>query len=43
MSNVKKETLLTGDDFKGEDGLIPHIPIIPADMPFQFEGLQLPI
>lgn len=28
--------------FKGEDDLIPRIPMIPTDMTFQFKRLQLP-
>ncbi|KAK1330345.1 hypothetical protein QTO34_010534 [Cnephaeus nilssonii] len=42
MSNVVEATILTGP-FKGEDVLIPHIPKIPTDMPFQFKRLQFPI
>jgi ATP-dependent DNA helicase PIF1 len=33
---------LTGP-LKGEDALIPRIPMIPTDMPFQFKRLQFPI
>ena len=42
MSNVVEATILMGY-FKGEDVLIPCIPVIPTDMPFQFNGLQFPI
>jgi hypothetical protein len=42
MSNVIEATILTGP-FKGEDVLIPRIPLIPTDMPFQFKRLQFPI
>jgi hypothetical protein len=35
MSNVVQATILTGP-LKGEDVLIPRIPMIPTDMPFQF-------
>lgn len=42
MSNVVEATILTGP-FKGEDVLIPRIPMIPTDMPFQFKRLQFPI
>ncbi|KAK1337430.1 hypothetical protein QTO34_002057, partial [Cnephaeus nilssonii] len=42
MSNVIEATILTGP-FKGEDVLIPRIPMIPMDMPFQFKRLQFPI
>jgi ATP-dependent DNA helicase PIF1 len=42
MSKVVEATILTGP-FKGEDVLIPYIPMIPTDMPFQFRRLQFPI
>lgn len=42
MSNVVEATILTGP-FKGEDVLIPRIPMIPTDMPFQFKRSQFPI
>lgn len=42
MSNVVEATILTGP-FKGEDVLIPRIPMIPKDMPFQCKRLQFPI
>lgn len=42
MSNVIEATTLTGP-FKSEDVLIPRIPMIPTDMPFQFKRLQFPI
>jgi len=35
-------TILKGK-FKGEEVLIPRIPMIPADMPFEFKRLQFPI
>ncbi|PNF24041.1 hypothetical protein B7P43_G08625 [Cryptotermes secundus] len=41
-SNVVEATILTGP-FKGEYVLIPRIPMIPADVPFQFKRLQFPI
>ncbi|GFX39217.1 ATP-dependent DNA helicase [Trichonephila clavipes] len=28
--------------YNGEDALIPHIPMIPTDIPFQFKRLQFP-
>ncbi|VDK87450.1 unnamed protein product [Onchocerca ochengi] len=37
-----KTTILTGP-FKDEDVLIPRIPMIPTDMPFQLKRLQSPI
>ncbi|CAL1264352.1 unnamed protein product, partial [Larinioides sclopetarius] len=42
MNNVVEATILTGP-FKGEDVLIPRIPMIPTDTPFQFKRLQFPI
>lgn len=42
MSNVVEATILTGP-FKGADVLIPRIPMIPTDMPFQFKRLQFTI
>ena len=42
MSNVVEATILTGP-VTGEDVLIPRIPTIPTDMPFQFKRLQFPI
>lgn len=42
MNNVIEATILNGK-FKGEDVLLPRIPMIPTDMPFQFKRLQFPI
>ncbi|XP_069171785.1 uncharacterized protein [Procambarus clarkii] len=42
ISNVIEAAILTGP-LKGEDVLIPRIPMIPTDMPFQFKRLQFPI
>jgi ATP-dependent DNA helicase PIF1 len=42
FSNVLEATILTGP-FKGEDVLIPRIPMIPTDTPFKFKRLQFPI
>ena len=42
MENVIEATILTGP-FEGEAVLIPRIPIIPTDLPFQFKRLQFPI
>ena len=39
LKNVIEATILTGK-FKGEDVLLPGIPMIPTDMPFQFKRLQ---
>ncbi|GFT09070.1 hypothetical protein TNCV_4105332 [Trichonephila clavipes] len=41
MNNVIEATILTGK-FKGEDVLLPRIPMIPTDMPFEFKRLQFP-
>lgn len=40
--NVIEATILSGK-FKGEDVLIPRIPLIPTDLPFQFKRLQFPV
>lgn len=40
--NIIKATILTGTA-KGESVLIPRIPIIPNNLPFQFKRLQFPI
>lgn len=40
--NIITATILTGAA-KGESVLIPRIPIIPTDLPFQFKRLQFPI
>ena len=42
MENVIEVTILTGP-FEGEAVLIPRIPKIPTDLPFQFKRLQFPI
>ena len=42
MENLIEATILTGP-FEGEAVLIPHIPMIPTDLPFQFKRLQFPI
>ncbi|GFV41645.1 ATP-dependent DNA helicase PIF6 [Trichonephila clavipes] len=42
MNNVIEATILTGK-FKGEDVLLPRIPMIPTDMPFEFKRLQFPV
>lgn len=39
MNNIIEATILNGK-FKGEDVLLPRIPIIPTDMPFEFKRLQ---
>ncbi|XP_067129653.1 uncharacterized protein [Centruroides vittatus] len=42
MNNVIEATILNGK-FKGEDVLLPCIPMIPTDMPFEFKRLQFPV
>ena len=42
LTNVIKATILTGS-FKGEDVVLPLIPIIPTDSVFEFRRLQFPI
>ena len=42
IENVIEATILTGP-FEGEAVLIPRIPMIPTDLPFQFKRLQFPI
>jgi hypothetical protein len=42
MNNIIKATILNGK-FKGEDLLLPRIPIIPTDMSFEFKRLQFPV
>ncbi|GFV93748.1 ATP-dependent DNA helicase [Trichonephila clavipes] len=42
MNNVIEATILTGK-FKGEDFLLPRIPMIPTDIPFEFKRLQFPV
>ena len=42
MPNLIEATILTGKA-KGENVLIPRIPMIPTDMPFEFKRLQFPI
>ncbi|GFU77444.1 ATP-dependent DNA helicase [Trichonephila clavipes] len=42
MNYVIEATILTGK-FKGEDVLLPRIPMIPTDMPFEFKRLPFPV
>lgn len=42
MKNVICATILKGK-FEGEEVLIPRIPMIPTDLPFEFKRLQFPI
>ncbi|XP_017461157.1 PREDICTED: uncharacterized protein LOC108354487 [Rhagoletis zephyria] len=41
-SNVIKATILNGK-FKGDEVLLPRIPMIPVDVPFEFKRLQFPV
>ncbi|UYV77437.1 hypothetical protein LAZ67_15001023 [Cordylochernes scorpioides] len=41
-TNVLQVRILTGS-FRGEEVLIPRIPIIPNDLPFKFRRLQFPV
>ncbi|XP_036334474.1 uncharacterized protein LOC118745044 [Rhagoletis pomonella] len=40
--NLIEATIISGK-FKGEDVLIPRIPMIPNDLPFEFKRLQFPL
>jgi ATP-dependent DNA helicase PIF1 len=40
--NIIETTILNGK-FKGEDVLMPRIPMIPTDMSFEFKRLQFPV
>ncbi|CAG9840843.1 unnamed protein product [Diabrotica balteata] len=42
LNNVIGATILKGK-YKGEDVLIPCIPMIPTDIPFEFKRLQFPV
>ncbi|KAK9872125.1 hypothetical protein WA026_016177 [Henosepilachna vigintioctopunctata] len=42
MNNVIEGTIIKGK-YKGEDVLIPRIPMIPTDLPFDFKRLQFPV
>lgn len=42
MDNVIEATILKGE-YKGEDVLIPRIPLIPADLFFEFKRIQFPV
>jgi ATP-dependent DNA helicase PIF1 len=42
MNNVIEATIIKGK-YKGEDVLIPRIPMTPTDLPFDFKGLQFPV
>ncbi|CAG9829644.1 unnamed protein product, partial [Diabrotica balteata] len=42
FNNVIEATILKGK-YKGEDVLIPRIPMIPTDVPFEIKRLQFPV
>lgn len=42
MPNVIEATIISGK-FKGEEVLIPRIPMISTDLPFNFKRLQFPV
>ncbi|XP_029054625.2 uncharacterized protein LOC114881908 [Osmia bicornis bicornis] len=42
MNNIIEAKILN-EKFKGEDVLLPRIPMIPTDMPFEFKRLQFPV
>lgn len=42
MNNIIEATILSGK-YKGEDVLIPRIPMISNDLPFDFKRLQFPV
>jgi ATP-dependent DNA helicase PIF1 len=42
MNNIIVATILNGK-FEREDVLLPRIPMIPTDMPFEFKSLQFPL
>jgi len=42
LNNIIETTILSGK-FKGEYVLLPRIPMIPTDMPFEFKRLQFPL
>jgi ATP-dependent DNA helicase PIF1 len=42
MNNIIEATTLNGR-FKGEDVLLPRIPMIPTNMSFELKRLQIPV
>lgn len=42
MDNIIEATILNGN-YRGEDVLLPRIPMIPTDLPFEFKRLQFPV
>jgi ATP-dependent DNA helicase PIF1 len=43
MNNVIEATIIIKGKYKGQDVLIPRIPMIPTDLPFDFKRLQFPV
>jgi PIF1 helicase. len=42
MQNLIEATIIIGK-FKGEDVLIPRIPLMPTDFSFEFKRVQFPV
>ncbi|KAF7269881.1 hypothetical protein GWI33_017086 [Rhynchophorus ferrugineus] len=42
INNIVEATTIKGK-YKGEDVLIPPVPMIPTDLPFDFKRLQFPV
>ncbi|UYV78242.1 hypothetical protein LAZ67_16000650 [Cordylochernes scorpioides] len=42
MNNIIEATILNGK-FKGQDLLLPRIPLLPPDLPLEFKRLQFPV
>jgi ATP-dependent DNA helicase PIF1 len=42
MNNIIEQYNLNGK-FTGKDVLLPRIPMIPTEMPFEFKRLQFPV
>lgn len=42
FQNIIECTILTGK-YRGEDVLLPRIPMMPTDLPFEFKRLQFPV
>ena len=42
MKNFIEATIIIGK-FKGEDVLIPRIPLMPTDFSFEFKRVQFPV
>ena len=42
MKNLIEATIIIGK-FKGKDVLIPRIPLMPTNFPFEFKRVQFPV